>query len=199
LRIPRAQEILGIERTVHTAEHLASAMFYLGAPRVEVPGAKLVAARDPLRPSAGWQAEAPAPPDSIVIHPVAAGPRKTWAAEGFLEVARYLEDSGSPVVFIGGAADDLSAFRAFRSVQGAPLGEIKSLLAGASLFVGNDSGPAHMAAAFGVPSVVLFGSSDPAIWGPWRTHAEVLTSPEGITGIRAGHVIEAIARLRVHA
>jgi ADP-heptose:LPS heptosyltransferase len=199
LRIPRAQEILGIERTVHTAEHLASVIFYLGAPRVKIPGAKLVTARDPLRPSAGWQVEAPAPPGCVVIHPVAAARDKTWAAEKFLEVARHLEASGTQVVFIGGAADDLSAFRAFRSVQGAPLGAIKSLLAGAPLFIGNDSGPAHMAAAFGVPSVVLFGSSDPAIWGPWRTHAEVLTSREGIAGIRAAQVIEAVARLRVHA
>ena len=49
---------------------------------------------------------------------------------------------------------------------GAPLAEVKSLLAGASLFVGNDSGPAHMAAAFGVPVVVIFGSSDPASGRP---------------------------------
>ncbi len=41
VRIPRAQEILGEERTVHTAEHLASAMFYLGAPGREIPRARL--------------------------------------------------------------------------------------------------------------------------------------------------------------
>jgi ADP-heptose:LPS heptosyltransferase len=199
LRIPRAQQILGIERTVHTAEHLASAIFYLGASRVEIPGAKLAALRDSPRPSAGWQPEALAPSACVVIHPAAAAADKTWTAKGFFEVARYLEDSGSPVVFIGGAADDLSPFRGFRKLQGAPLGEIKSLLADAPLFIGNDSGPAHMAAAFGVPSVVLFGSSDPGVWGPWRTPGEVLTSTEGIAGIRPGQVIESIARLRVHA
>ena len=92
-------------------------------------------------------------------------------------MAQHLKQSGLEPVFIGGGGDDFSPFRAFRAVAGAPLSEIKRLLAGASLFVGNDSGPAHMAAAFGVPAVVIFGASDPAIWGPWRTVSEVVTAP----------------------
>src|SRR4029077_10917367 len=47
-KIPRAQEILGQERPVHTAEHLASAMFWLGVPRTEIPRAKLFSARRPF-------------------------------------------------------------------------------------------------------------------------------------------------------
>jgi ADP-heptose:LPS heptosyltransferase len=185
VRIPRAQEILKVDRKVHTAEHLASAMFYLGAPIAEIPGAKLVAAARP-GPCA-------------VIHPVAATPAKTWRAEGFLEVARHLKSSGTDVIFIGGSGDDLSPFRAFRTLAGAPLAEIKSLLASASVFLGNDSGPAHMAAAFGIPSVVLFASSDPAIWGPWRTPSEVIAAPAGISHVRVEQVLEALMRLRVHA
>ncbi|PWT99579.1 MAG: glycosyl transferase [Terriglobia bacterium] len=185
VRIPRAQEILGVSRKVHTAEHLASAMFYLGAPRAEIPRAKLAARRD---------ANAAA-----VIHAFATGVGKSWRAEGFLEVASHLRDSGHDVVFLAGASDDLSPFRDFRALRAAPLGEVKSLLAAASLFVGNDSGPAHMAAAFGVPSVVIFGSSDPAIWGPWRTPAEVIAEPGGIAQVGVDQVLEALARLRVHA
>src|ERR1700733_4236473 len=49
VRIPRAQEILSVDRKVHTAEHLASAMFYLGVPLTEIPGARLFAASH-LRP-----------------------------------------------------------------------------------------------------------------------------------------------------
>jgi ADP-heptose:LPS heptosyltransferase len=185
VRIPPAQKILRVDRKVHTAEHLASAMFYLGAPIAEIPRARLVAAARP-GPCA-------------VIHPVAATTAKTWRVEGFLEVARYLKASGSDVIFIGGPADDLSPFRAFRTLAGAPLAEIKSLLASASVFVGNDSGPAHMAAAFGIPSVVLFAASDPAIWGPWRTPSEVIAAPAGIAQIRVEQVLEALTRLRVHA
>ena len=62
-------------------------------------------------------------------------------------------------------------------IRNAPLAQVKSVMAGAQLFIGNDSGPAHIAAAFGVPVVVLFGPSDPVNWAPWRTEAQVLTNP----------------------
>jgi ADP-heptose:LPS heptosyltransferase len=187
LHIPRAQEILGEERTVHTAEHMASAMFWLGAARREIPRAQLVSrATGPTRPLA-------------VIHPVAAAPEKTWRADGFREVAEHLRQSGLEVVFIGAEGDDLSPFDGFRVQRGRPLAEIDDLLATASLFVGNDSGPAHMAAAFGLPVVVIFGESDPAIWGPWRTASEVVRARGGIRNVGASQVITATARLRVHA
>ena len=186
VRIPRAQEILGVERKVHTAEHLASAVFYLGAPVVEIPRAKLVLAGGTACPTKTRK--------HAIIHPFATTAGKTWGAGGFVEVAQYLRQSGLEPVFIGGGGDDFSPFRAFRVVSGAPLSEIKRLIGGASMFVGNDSGPAHLAAALGVPSVVIFGASDAAIWGPWRTASEVVTAPNG-----AAQVIEALARLRVAA
>ena len=186
-RIPRAQEILKVERTVHTAEHLASAMFHLGVPVTEIPRARLFA-------DGGGRL-----PNIAVIHPVAAAPEKTWAADGFLAVAWHLQAAGLEPVFIGGAADNLAPFAAWRTFTGAPLPQIKSLLAGASLFVGNDCGPAHMAAAFGVPLVVLFGNSIPEIWAPWRTTSVVLSGRNGIRSIELAHVLDAIERLRVHA
>lgn len=188
VRIPRAQEILGVERKVHTAEHLASAAFYLGAPRVEIPRARLDAAQSRARrPYA-------------VIHPLAATSEKTWPAERFAEAARYLERSWElEPMFIGGTGEELSAFSGWRTVSGAPLGEVKSLIAGASLFLGNDSGPAHMAAAFGIPVVVIFGPSDPVVWAPWCTPAEVLTGPSGIEAVSVREVTDALERLRVRA
>lgn len=186
--IPRAQEILGVERKVHTAEHLASAMFWLGVPKCEIPRASLVAAVAGQRPAL-----------LCIVHAVAATPEKTWPAERFLEVARHLAASGIEPVFIGAAGDDLTPFAGYRTVSGASLSEIMTLLASGNLFVGNDSGPAHMAAAFGLPTVVLFGPSDPEIWGPWRTAGEVVRDPAGLAGVPASRVIEALDRLRVHA
>jgi heptosyltransferase III len=188
VRIPRAQQILGEDRTVHTAEHLASAMFYLGAPRVEIPRARLFA--DPP----------PAAAPYAVIHPIASQPDKTWPAECFRNAARWLREvMDLQAVFIGGAADDLTPFHEFRTLSGAPLADIKSLLRGASLFLGNDSGPAHMAAAFGVPVVAIFGSSDPAVWHPWRTPSEVIRNAAGIRSVTGQQVRAALERLRVHA
>lgn len=182
IRIPRAQEILGVDRKVHTAEHLASAVFYLGVPPAEIPRARLFA-------SPGMRGSPYA-----VLHPMASSNDKTWPHAKFLAVAEQIEKQlGLEPVFIAGANEDLSAFSRYACLQGAPLEEVKSLLAGASLFVGNDSGPAHIAAAFGLPAVVLFGSSDIENWRPWRTDSTVLTSPNGIASIEVPEVLEAIA------
>lgn len=187
VRIPRAQEILGEERTVHTAEHLAAAMFHLGVPRGEIPPARLFA---PERP-----------PDKryAVMHPFASAPAKTWPAAHFLEVARELRAAGLEPVFIGGAGDRFSPFSEFRTVAGAPLGETKTLIRNAALFVGNDSGPAHMAAAFGVPEVVVFGDSDPVVWSPWKARAEQIVAGGPIASVAARQVLDALDRLGVAA
>lgn len=186
VKIPRAQEILGVDGKVHTAEHLASAVFFLGARRIEIPRAKLFAT--PARGEAPY----------AVIHPRAASVDKTWPAERFLDVAVHLQKTLELTpVFIGGAGEDLGPFERWRTVAGAPLAEIQSLIAGAALFLGNDSGPAHMAAAFGVPVVIIFGASDPAIWAPWRTQAEVLAGRAGIESVSTQDVKDALERLRV--
>jgi ADP-heptose:LPS heptosyltransferase len=189
--IPRAQEILRTERVVHTAEHLASAMFHLGAPRSKVPRAKLPPYPDGPPPYAKESI--------VVLHPAATAREKTWPAANFGVVAAQLAKNGLEPVFIGSAEDDLSEFGKYRTVAGAPLRDIQKLIASAALFAGNDSGPAHIAAAFGVPTAVIFGASDPAIWGPWRTAGEVLSSPEGIFHVKTAQVIAALERLRVNA
>lgn len=187
--IPRAQEILGEERPVHTAEHLASAMFWLGVPRAEIPRAQLFGAKPPGLGSS-----------YAVVHPFASAPDKAWPAERFLEVAGALRDqAGLEPVVLAGPADDPSPFERFRVYRNAPLMQVKGVVAGAQLFLGNDSGPAHIAAAFGVPAVVLFGPTNPATWAPWRTESQVLTSESGIAGIGVEQVIAAMQALRVKA
>jgi|SRR5579884_1410742 len=186
VRIPKAQAILGVERTVHTAEHIASAMFFLGAPQAEIPRARLYASGSP--PTA----------DYAVIHPFASSADKTWPAEKFVALARALR-AHEDVLFVGGAADDMSPFREFRMLQGADLEDVKLALAGASLFIGNDSGPAHMAAAFGVPLLMLWGNSDRAIWAPWKTECVVLQDARGIGHIALESALNAVETLRVKA
>lgn len=187
VRIPRAQEVLGVERGVHTAEHAAAAVFYLGVPVQEVPRATVAGlpGRSEYAPEGGY----------AVIHAVAATLEKTWPAERFAALARWLErERGLKSVFIGAAGDDLSAFAEFAVVKGAALGEMARLMRGAAFFAGNDSGPAHVAAACGVPSLVIFGPSDEAVWAPWRTRAEVLKSA-AIGEIRVEAAMAAAGRL----
>jgi ADP-heptose:LPS heptosyltransferase len=190
--IPTAQETLGVNRRVHTAEHMASAIFYLGAPVTWVPRARIQA--PPGRSSYG-------PAGSYaVIHPFAATPEKTWPSDSFLELAGYIEKSaGLEPVFIGAAADDFAPFRKWRCVEGAPLAGIIPLMRDAEFFAGNDSGPAHVAAAFGIPQVVMFGPSDAEVWAPWRTLGKVLKADGPIAGIPVERAIHAVERVRMVA
>ncbi len=190
--IPTAQEILGENRPVHTAEHAAAAMFHLEVPVTEVPRAIVPAAagRSPLAPDRPY----------AVIHAFASAPEKTWPAANFRELAHALRQSFDlEPVFIGSEVDDLAAFSEFLTVRGAALGELAPLMRDASLFIGNDSGPAHVAAAFGVPEVVLFGPSSLDAWAPWRTAAEAIKAEGPIGGITPGRVIDAAARLPINA
>jgi ADP-heptose:LPS heptosyltransferase len=75
------------------------------------------------------------------------------------------------------------------------LTEIAQLMRDASLFVGNDSGPAHVAASFGLPLVVLFGSSDAEIWSPWRSVGKVLKADGPIANIPVSDAVRAVERV----
>lgn len=186
IRIPRAQKTLGVNRTVHTAEHLASAFFAMGAPLVDIPRGQLFAdAKPPLEIKGRY----------AVLHPYASTPEKTWQAERFCEVARYLRLWNIEPVFLVAPSEQSDAFRAHTVAQGT-LAEAKALLAKAAVFIGSDSGPAHMAAAFGIPSIVMFSTTNPAIWGPWRTESEVIVAKEGIQTVTVSRIIAALERLK---
>jgi ADP-heptose:LPS heptosyltransferase len=182
--IPTAQETLGLSRRVHTAEHAASAMFYLGVPICEIPRAKIFApeGRSKFAPGGRY----------AVIHPLAATAEKTWPAASFTELACRL---ALEPVFIGAAGEDLAPFQKWRVASGAPLPELARLMRDASLFIGNDSGPAHVAAAFGVPEVVFFGPSDAEIWSPWRTTSAVMKADGPIASITIETALEAVERV----
>jgi len=190
-KIPRAQQILGEERTVHTAEHLASAMFHLGVSRTEIPRARLVTHKEfkvPRRTTL---------PGYAVIHPFAAMADKTWPLERFLALAEHFENSlALEPVFIAGPGDPSSFTDKYAVIQNAPIASIKALMSGAQLFAGNDSGPAHMAAAYGVPCVVLFGSSNLDVWYPWKTENRAIKLPGGIHAIELSTVIQAADALK---
>ncbi len=205
VRIPPAQQVLGraASAPVHTAEHHAAAMFHLGAEAGEVPRARLGA--DAARSN----------PPYAVLHAGAAYATKCWPAERFRDLASELrrEHRLEPVFTAGpgeaGLADSFPSFQV-RSCRCAE--DLTNLLSGATLFVGNDSGPAHVAAALGVPCIVLFGSSDSAAWRPWRTACRVVETqwnckpcpgdrcyefdePRCILSVRRSEVSQAVSEL----
>jgi ADP-heptose:LPS heptosyltransferase len=110
-----------------------------------------------------------------LVHPTALYATKQWAPENFARAGELLERGKGlvPIYSCGpGESAVLDAVEkaggaAIHRLEGAGLGEFAAALAGARLFLGNDSGPAHMARALGRPTVVIFGSSSSVIWGPW--------------------------------
>jgi heptosyltransferase III len=187
IRIPTAQKVLGVDRTVHTAEHVASAMFHLGVPIQPIPRARLFTSKR-------WRDSGYA-----VIHPYASAPHKVWPATRFRDVAEFLRRAlHLEPIFIGGPGDDPTPFAPWHVEISTDIKKTKSLLASASIFIGNDSGPAHMAAAFGVPVAVLYGfDSNPTVWAPWQTESQILHSPNNIADITTTQAVEALARLKV--
>ena len=112
----------------------------------------------------------------MVIHPGAKRESKKWPSSYYSELIRKMIGRGYPTpVLLGdrGEADLLSEIQ-IRSgfpvpilAGGLPLDLLPLFLGRASFFVGNDSGPLHMAALSGVPTVSFYGSSDPGRTGPW--------------------------------
>jgi heptosyltransferase III len=182
IKIPRAQRVMGLQRRVHTAEHLASAFFALGLPLTAIPRAQLFAGTAAISER------------HAVLHPFASSPDKQWPAERFAEVARFLQLWNIKPIFLAGPGDDAGPFHPHQVLAGS-LSEVKAVLSNAALFLGNDSGPAHMAAAFGVPTIVLFSTSDPIAWEPWKTESEVILARDGLESLSVSRVVTALERL----
>jgi hypothetical protein len=95
-----------------------------------------------------------------VIHPFASNPQKRWPLESFQELGAQLEQLGR-VQWCRGPEEHLEKAHCVENLY-----ELGTWLATASVFIGNDSGVSHLAAAVGTPVVALFGPTDPAIWAP---------------------------------
>ena len=130
-----------------------------------------------------------------VFHVEASLESKRWPAGQFAELAtRLRERYGMAVVVIGQNAD-LVREAAGSDAIGMPdlsLAETMGLLERASLFVGNDSGPAHVAAAWARPCVVIFGPSNSDLWRPWSSGPWRIVRAETADRVTATEVDEAI-------
>lgn len=104
-----------------------------------------------------------------VIHPFSGGPKKNWPIERFRGVASKLERI-MPVRWCSGPEDPPLA----GAVRIADLYELARWLAAARLYIGNDSGITHLAAAVGTPVLAIFGPSDPNVWAPRGPNVRVV-------------------------
>jgi heptosyltransferase-3 len=111
-----------------------------------------------------------APGGYAVIHPFSGSVRKNWPLERYRELARALV-ARMPVRWCVGPEDALED-----AVRIADLYELACWLVGARIYIGNDSGITHLAAAAGAPVVALFGPTDPTMWAPRGERVRVVAT-----------------------
>ena len=123
--------------------------------------------RPVLRPARGMSPLLPKPDRTVLLHAGSGSPRKNWPFHRFLALADLLRREGLDTVWLHGPAEAERAYPPGDPVlRGVALPVLAQLLAACRLYVGNDSGISHLAAACGCPAVVLFGPSDPLVWAP---------------------------------
>jgi ADP-heptose:LPS heptosyltransferase len=125
----------------------------------------------------------PKHPQRVVIHPGSGAARKNWPIEKFVEVATQLMSQGRDVVWLAGEVErerfDAATFAAMRQTgrvdEPADTLALFDAITDAGAYVGNDSGPTHLSAMLGRPTVALYGpTSDPAAWSPVGPRVKVL-------------------------
>ena len=117
----------------------------------------------------------------VVIHPGSGSEDKNWPIENFLNVASRLENQNRRVAWCTGPADLESETFQFWSPQlqgdrlcADSLVELAGELASAKVFIGNDAGITHLAAAVRCPTVAIFASTDPKVWAPMAMQVRVV-------------------------
>lgn len=132
---------------------------------------------------------------TIVLHPGSGSPRKNWPLDRWRPLAAWLRATHSnPVLALAGPAEPPAAADLGVSVLAGALPEVIAALRGAVLFLGHDSGISHLAAACGVPSILLFGPTDPARWAPPAPHVRVLQRGTALAEISLAEVQAAVGR-----
>jgi ADP-heptose:LPS heptosyltransferase len=122
---------------------------------------------------------------TVVLHPGSGSRKKSWPAEQFLDLARYLQQHfSSRVLVVVGPAEGAAVERTFERMgdggtgalfaKGLTLLQLAAVMEGCHFFVGNDSGITHLAAALGLPTVAVFGPTDPKVWSPMGEKVSVV-------------------------
>jgi heptosyltransferase-3 len=201
--VPDTKALFGTD-VVHTIEHRLSQFYWTGLPRGPIPNARVFPQPDAAKSAAHKLTEkgiAPGAPYAV-LQPGARLVEMRWPVARFAEIARWLRDKHSiaSVVNLGERDAEISAevhrdMRNCALILEPPLDirELIALMAGSRIFIGNDSGPVHLAAALQRPSVVIFSVTDPVQWRPWQApHRIVQTGatfhhPRGDQGIVASN------------
>jgi ADP-heptose:LPS heptosyltransferase len=140
------------------------------------------------------------PGSDVLIHPGSGSRDKCWPLDRYIELAGQLKNAGKTVRFITGEVEQdrwsqtelksLAAVATHRHCS--TLLELLAEISTAGCFIGNDSGPAHLAGIVGIPTLALFGPTDPAQWKPLGPRVQVLRA-QPLDGLPIDQVMQFIS------
>lgn len=141
----------------------------------------------------------------LVVHPGSGSDRKNWPEDRWrVLLKRWAGEGAWRIALVGGEAEGDRLERLASGLSGVgilrnvPLGELASRMAQARLFVGHDSGVSHLAAATGIPGLVLWGPTDEVTWRPRSDRFMSLRHSDGLEGL-AVDVVDARVREMMQA
>jgi heptosyltransferase-3 len=188
---------------VHAAVHFARAVVDGALEEADVPIVELRVPEETRTWALRWLEERlgrgarPA-----AVHPGSGGARKRWPAG---HVARAMARLQRPVILLEGPAD-AEACRQVRAALpqdvtavpavGLSVSQAAAVLEACVLYIGNDSGMSHLAAAIGVPTIAVFGPTDPSVWAPRGRHATALRPAPGAGWPEPEEVLAAAEQFR---
>lgn len=129
----------------------------------------------------------------VVIHTGSGSPLKNWSARNFAMLVQWLrKELKAVILLISGPADQHSCHDFLQILEGPvpiriespSLSDLSAILERCSLYVGNDSGITHLAAAIGIPTVAIFRSSNPIIWKPLGLRVAVIIEEDNLQSSR---------------
>ena len=139
----------------------------------------------------------------LALHPGSGSERKNWPEENWMRLIQNLQTATRfNFLLVGGEAEvgrlrRLSAVFCpdrFELAQSLPLAELARRLQSCLGFIGHDSGISHLAAALGLPALVLWGGTNETVWRPRGERVTVLRSPEGLQALPVERVLDQLQR-----
>ena len=214
------------DEKVHLTDHLLKQFTRYGFPasesnpRLHLKESDREGARD------FWERKGVTPEErsrAIILHPGSGSKKKVWPLDRFLNLAHTLQEHfRSKILIVLGPAEGAEVQKAFHGgkpnpfilAKGLTLLQLASVMEGCWFFIGNDSGISHMAAALGLPTIVIFGPTDQRVWSPRGEKTLVVRrgvpcSPcpqerffqckdfECLRGIEMGEVLEGLKRIGI--
>jgi len=170
---------------LHISEYQCRQLEELGIPALPCPTPVIAPSEEDLLEARRFVQQNVTPGHRLIlIHPGSGGEKKLWSVGGWLDVIMTVSGHDNcKIALIEGPADSQIVQQLWSRVGSIllllvnnwRLGKLAALMKYSALYLGNDSGITHLAAACNIPTIALFGPTDPRVWGPKGSKVKIVT------------------------